>query len=109
MFLRKTEMKSLETLARRKAELLAISAVERQGLQLEAQMWHARFAALMRLGNVAAKIRANPLLTGGVVLSVMLIKPTRIARSLQKIHATWQTIRLFLPLIMPLLRRNQVK
>jgi hypothetical protein len=102
-------MKSLELLARRRAELLAISTVQRQSLQLERDMWRARLSGLMLAGNAVARIRANPLLVGTLALSIMLIRPGRIQAGLQKFHATWQTIRVFLPLIMPLLRRNQVK
>lgn len=109
MFPRKTEMKSLEILARRKAELLAISTVQRHSLQLERDMWRAKLSGLKQMGNAAAKIRANPLLVGGLALSIALIKPGRIYRGMQKFHGAWQTIRVFLPLIMPLLRRNPSK
>ncbi len=106
-------MPSAEKLARRREELLAISELRRSLVLLEYQALTTEVntakQGLNRALEVLRQIRANPLIFVGLGLAVVLIKPRRIGRAVQQTQTFWQRIRLILPLLMPLLRRDKVE
>jgi hypothetical protein len=106
-------MSSAEKLARRREELLAISEVQRQLLILEYQALNTELTTarqgLNRALELLRQIRSNPLIFAGLGMALVLIKPSRIGRAFQQTQTFWQRIRLILPLLMPLLRRDKVE
>ena len=106
-------MPSAENLARRREELLAISAVQRQLLFLERQAFMAEInlarQSIHRTQALLHQIRSNPLIFVALGLAIAFIKPNRIGRAVQQTQTFWQRMRLILPLLMPFLRRDKVK
>lgn len=106
-------MPSAENLARRREELLAISSVQRQLFFLERQALMAEITlakqGIHRTQALFRQILANPLIFVGLGLAITFIKPSRIGRAAQQTQTFWQRMRLILPFLMPLLRRDKVK
>lgn len=102
-------MSLAEKLARRRQELLAISAVQRHTLVLHRQSLQQDLDKVKQGWQWFQQVRDNPLIFGVVALGVAWIKPRRIHTAVQQTRSFWQRMQAILPYLMPLLRRDQVK
>jgi hypothetical protein len=102
-------MTSAENLARRRQELITIIAVQRSSLQLQKQMWRTQLHNFALGWNMINRLRKNPLIIGGLLLTVIVIKPRRILSAVQQSRAIWQRIRILLPLISLFSQAGKVK
>ncbi len=96
---------SAEILARRRQELIAISHAQRMML---ADQGHVvlRSLAIADIGmTLIGHIRKNPLLTTGLVLGVVLVKPHRIIAWMGTGLMLWKNMRVVMPLLTPLFHK----
>ncbi len=106
---RSLAMTSAENLARRRQELITIIAVQRSSLKLQQQMWRTQLHGFELGWNILNRVRKNPLISAGLLLTVILIKPRRILNAARQSRAIWQQIRILLPLMSLFSRTDKVE
>lgn len=100
---------SLQRLARRRAELIALSTAQRDALSLQSQSMAQTIASLDHGLTLLHRIRSNPIALAGLLLGVAIIKPRRLLSLTRTGLLAWQTLRTFAPLLHERVLRNRRK
>jgi hypothetical protein len=102
---KKPPQRGAQALARRREELVAISGMQRRSLQAQGQSLKSSLAVADAGILLLSRIRTNPLLMAGLALTVVLIKPRRLAEWLRTGSTLWRTVRVIVPFIAPMVQR----
>ncbi len=90
-------MSAGKTLAQRRAELVARSALQRADLAIQTKALRESMAFGSVASNLLTTVKQNKLLISGAVLAVVFIKPRRILSGMRAGLIAWQAWRNVVP------------
>jgi hypothetical protein len=96
-------------LARRRQQLIAIGAVQRQSLSIQVHMWRGKLQTVGQAFGFLGRMRENPWIIGALAAVVIILKPSRIKATVVRTHTLWQRVMPFLPLVAALFQRDKAK